>query len=554
MSLFICVITLILTTAGLDPAASAENTRQPGAGLSRKEPLQLGEDIYRNGILPSGNPVQSVVKGDVPVPGTVFTCVSCHMRSGLGSNEGGVVTPPTNGQRLFQPLSSTQKGAQTDSRPPTSRQAYTDQSLAEVLRSGMDPSDRMLSDIMPRYLLEDGDMTLLINYLKSMSAQFSPGVSDTKLRFATVIADDVSPENRDAMLAPLLALENYVITKYSLRTQPAMPLAVAESMPGSGELASRTLSLSRWVLKGPPETWRSQLEEYNRRDPVFALIGGITTGEWKPIHEFCEENQIPSLFPITSFPVVSETDWYTLYFSKGYYLEGEAAAHYISSSNASGSEGLPIQIVQSSPESAALAAGFQKTWLDLGHKPPSTIMLKAGETLTGNFLQKVLAEKDASIVLLWVDSSALPALESLAAGREKPEMVFVSSDYIGKGLWKLQEQARGFTYVTYPYSVSLDRQPPRGDGINNHDGDRKIAQLTNALVRVFTRALMDMRGNYYRDNFLDIIAMMADQKVPLYERLSFGPGQRYASKGCYIVQLSGGPKPEIIRKSDWVIH
>jgi hypothetical protein len=39
-----------------------------------------------------------------------------------------------------------------------------------------------------------------------------------------------------------------------------------------------------------------------------------------------------------------------------------------------------------------------------------------------------------------------------------------------------------------------------------------------------------------------------------YPRLSFGPGQRYASKGCYIVQLSSGEKPEVIRKSDWVIH
>ena len=65
---------------------------------------------------------------------------------------------------------------------------------------------------------------------------------------------------------------------------------------------------------------------------------------------------------------------------------------------------------------------------------------------------------------------------------------------------------------------------------------------------------MDMKGNYYRDNFLDVIGMMDDLEVPLYERLSFGPGQRYASKGCYIVQLSKGEKPELVKKSDWVIH
>ena len=39
-----------------------------------------------------------------------------------------------------------------------------------------------------------------------------------------------------------------------------------------------------------------------------------------------------------------------------------------------------------------------------------------------------------------------------------------------------------------------------------------------------------------------------------YERLSFGPGQRYAAKGCYIVQLTHGANPALVKKSDWVIH
>jgi hypothetical protein len=63
-----------------------------------------------------------------------------------------------------------------------------------------------------------------------------------------------------------------------------------------------------------------------------------------------------------------------------------------------------------------------------------------------------------------------------------------------------------------------------------------------------------MKEQFYRDYFLDIIAMSQDLDVPLYERLSFGPGQRYASKGCYIVQLGPGKKPELIKRSEWVIH
>ena len=64
---------------------------------------------------------------------------------------------------------------------------------------------------------------------------------------------------------------------------------------------------------------------------------------------------------------------------------------------------------------------------------------------------------------------------------------------------------------------------------------------------------MEINGKYYRDYFLDVIGMSMDMTDPLYERLSFGPGQRYASKGCYVVQLSHGAKPELIKKSAWII-
>jgi hypothetical protein len=47
--------------------------------------------------------------------------------------------------------------------------------------------------------------------------------------------------------------------------------------------------------------------------------------------------------------------------------------------------------------------------------------------------------------------------------------------------------------------------------------------------------------------------MQDDTTIPLYPRLSFGPGQRYISKGCYIVRLGSGATPKIIRASDWVI-
>ena len=74
------------------------------------------------------------------------------------------------------------------------------------------------------------------------------------------------------------------------------------------------------------------------------------------------------------------------------------------------------------------------------------------------------------------------------------------------------------------------------------------------MLKLFEVGLADMDRNVYRDNFLDRISMQQDFALPDYFRLSFGPGQRYASKGCFIMQLSAGPQPQLVRKSEWVIH
>jgi ABC-type branched-subunit amino acid transport system substrate-binding protein len=564
--------------AGL-PGAWGEAATSP---LSPEKGLMLGERMYREGILPSGEPVQALVKGDILLPGTSFTCISCHQRSGLGSVEGGVYTPPTNGAKLFKPLQA-YSSATNDPFPfkpsqlvqqhlknyiqPPLRPAYTDASLADVLRDGVDAAGRTLNDVMPRYLLDDGDMNLLIAYLKSLSSEFSPGVSDTTVRFATVIADDVGPAERNAMLIPLenfirnTNLVNFPEQGGGERSTATRSRLMSETMltPRAGDI--RKLALSRWVLKGPPETWRDQLEAYYRAEPVFALIGGITTGEWQPIHQFSEDHRIPCLLPITGFPVISRTDWHTLYVSKGYYQEGEAAAQFLNARD--DVKGRPIvQIVRDTREGRALSRGFQEAWHELGHTTPVTVVLKPGDTVTAGSLRQELARETSAAVILWDGPESLPALEMLAGDRNRPAMLLVSSSFLGAGMFALNEQVRDFTYLTYPYGVSWSPQdgpaPPMGPKVFSAQANcvatTRISQQAYLITLILNMALKDMQGNYYRDNLLDVIGMIMDQEGLLYERLSFGPGQRYASKGCYIVQLDKGPTPRLIKKSGWVTH
>ena len=71
-----------------------------------------------------------------------------------------------------------------------------------------------------------------------------------------------------------------------------------------------------WELSGPSETWGAQLEAYYSEQPVFALIGGLGDASWRPIHEFSERLEIPSVFPQVDLPVIAGSNNYNFYFSK----------------------------------------------------------------------------------------------------------------------------------------------------------------------------------------------------------------------------------------------
>jgi hypothetical protein len=139
-------------------------------------------------------------------------------------------------------------------------------------------------------------------------------------------------------------------------------------------------------------------------------------------------------------------------------------------------------------------------------------------------------------------------------------MLIVSATALGKGLWTIPEQLHKTTYITYPYRMPQDELryarfiQPTDKNEQMTDEIRIIKGRTYAALRVLTQALRELNGSFYRDALFDVIGMQQDIEMPLYERLSFGPDQHYASKGCYIVQLVQGEKTELVKKSEWVIH
>jgi len=536
--------------------------------LPKAEIIRLGERMYRDGILPSGTPMPAFIRGDVEVDSSAFSCSSCHLRAGLGSVEGGVVTPPTTGNKLYKPYRRPpslddipdRAGRYIYAKTVTERPAYTRESLATAMRFGTDPSGQVFNDVMPRYPLTDQDMSILISYLELLSAEPSPGATDRELTFATIITDDVNQEDRTALLQPLqtfIDLNNQQAGLYDdfirFNYSPTVDM----------KYAFRKASLDVWDLKGPPETWQSQLAAYNKNKPVFAVLGGISNRDWRPIHDFCESQRLPCLFPITDFPVVSDTGWYTYYFNKGYAQEGDAAARFLNRMETISETSPILQIVQDSPVGKALAAGFDKAWRDLERPSVTTITLTAAQLKDQALLVNLLKERKPAVLLFWTAADAVPHLQSLVTRLVGPGVVFVSSGYLGKKTASIAEEVRDKVYLTYPYRLTPYVGSKEGGFVARipivadvkEIGDRRIGSRTNTTLRQATlRGLNQLYDNLHRDHLLDVMGMQMDVIVRDYERFSFGPGQRFVSKGCYIIQLGPGAEPAMIPRSEWVIQ
>lgn len=545
------------------------------SGFSTEEALQFGERMYRDGILPNGVPMKAMVMGDIPMDGRMFTCDDCHQRSGLGSDEGTIITWPTNGKELYAPRQRTgayKEPSKENSLPAgrrllpkyyqrePARPAYTDETLARVLRSGIDPGGRKLDPIMPKYRFTKENMAIMVHYLKNLSVEISPGVDATTIQFATVIGAGVSEEKKAAMLSPLQA---HVDAHNSQSRHEEKRAQSGPFYKSERHQAYRRINLNIWTLTGAETEWGEQLEAYYAETPVFAFLGGISDGNWDPIHQFCETKKIPTIFPITDLPKISEVDWYTLYFSKGFHQEGESAAKYIRKSFGKDEEQKVIQLFDSkNPRSLALKTGYDQTWKTFNREPVDSFDIAADNNDVAAYLETQLNASVPVILLTWVDRDVFISLQRVPGLAQKSALILGSTQLLKQNYSGIEQDVNEKLLLTYPASIEKDKKTSRL-AVRGWLKARKIEESyfdiqakMYFLGWMLPGAIKSMRNEFFREYFMEGFDMMIDQdySIAVYPRLTFGPGQRYTSKGCYLVKLSDGPEPELVPASDWVIY
>jgi cytochrome c553 len=574
-------------------AAAALGLWLPGTALAQDgvaaDELAWGRRIYEEGRLPSGTELVGTRAGSRAVSGAAVACVSCHRRSGMGQVEGNIQVPPITGNYLYAARSDKRLATMDPHVSKLFNQAhdpYTEASLAAAIRHGTHVSGREMNVLMPRYELADGDLRALTAYLNQLSAQWSPGASATQIRFATVITPDVEPARRQVFIDMLRT----AFRQKNSSTKTASSNKTRHHMTSAAELilgTERRWELDIWELQGAPDTWREQLAERYRRQPVFALLSGLTGSTWQPVHDFCAAAQVPGWFPSVDLPG-QPTSPYAFYFSAGVGLEAGIVARHLQDQKSP-----PRQLVQIHRGDAVGGAGAQA----LRHALAGSSIAVAERVLAPGLpaaqalaqVLRTLGRDDAA--MFWLRPDDVAALSSVAP----PEGQHFFSGLLGQGeKAPLPPAWRPGTDIVYPYELP-QRRANNLDYFHVWLNTHKIALIDEAMqsevffaLNFMTDTLAEMLDNMYRDYLLDRAEAMLgiregaksaqetrdrvalgragdllkkhgattieerarvklgaggghsdiSEGTTMYPHLSLGAGQRLASKVGYIVRLS----------------
>lgn len=545
--------------------------------------VALGQRIYREGILPSGAPLTGTRFDSAVVSGAQAACVNCHRPSGMGGVEGDIPVSPINSRFLFAALDD-KAMATMDPRfgkkmnlwhPP-----YTDETLAGAIRHGTTNSGREMSLMMPRYTLDGQEMSALNAYLRQLSAQWSPGVSADKIRFATIVTPGVEPARRKVML-------DMIRTAFNQKNSSTLPGRRHMISPAEMILRTeRTWDLDIWELQGKPETWNGQLEAFYRRQPVFAVISGLSDDTWEPVQQFCEHEQVPCWFPSVDLPPTAAQPFYPIYFSRGVALDAEVLAKYLREDG----KARPRRVVQifrdnevGQGAARALAQALAGSGIALENR-----ILHQEEDTPGQALGDL---KEGDSVMFWLRPADIAALASVTP--PKGAAFFFSGRLAGDEQKRFAPDWKSVAQLVYPYELPEKREVNLRyfhawlKRSNLPLVDEPLQSEIFFAVNFLTDTVAEMLHNLYRDYLLERAENMISKReagkaeeetrdrvmlrptvnmpmkpgtlevvgkresTTVYPRLTLGPGQRFASKGGYIARFSADGK--LVAESGWII-
>ena len=338
---------------------------------------------------------------------------------------------------------------------------------------------------------------------------------------------------------------------------------------------------------------------------MFAVLSGIGRAEWDPVSQFCESSKVPCLFPSIDFSA-ENTNHYNIYFQKGVPLEIDALLTYLRRNPIAGK----IIEIHNHEKITQLSAHYLKSKA-IGSKLEQINLDEISSGALQNILNKT---SNDDLVLLNLKAKDLALMSGLTIGTSN---IYTSGRLLDDQFTLIPKELVAKLKILYPYELPEDRLGSldyfhKWMRINQIPMEDEPLQSEIFFASEFVSDIIaDMLDNLYRDYLIERIEDMSNrmergkteqrertreglrltsrnprgtqdqvsaqgndialsEKVKesgkqdqvfgrgtsIYPRLNLSIGQRYASKGIYIVTFDPSTSdlvPHLNKISDWVV-
>jgi len=306
-----------------------------------------------------------------------------------------------------------------------------------------------------------------------------------------------------------------------------------------------------------------------RVEPVFAVVSGIGRSTWEPVHRFCESEHVPCLFPNVDVPVVREADFYPAYFSRGVFLEADLMAEWLKTGNTGAAPGRLVQVFRQRDIGMAAAAALRtaaKTWEAVDRElpqaaEPGDLAAALSDIGAGDVLVLWLRPDDLKALPVKVPPAAVVLMSGLMGGMESAPL---AGDWLHRVhmSYPIDLPERRLARMNFPYGWFKVQHIPLVS--------ERVQVNTYLACVVTSETVGHLFDSFVPEYLLERLEMMVSRRLAnaYFPRLGLAPGQRFASKGGYVVHFDEHASPaaaaatadsgishgiRVVADTDWVV-
>jgi ABC-type branched-subunit amino acid transport system substrate-binding protein len=499
------------------------------ASTDRLTPTEKrGKQIYLNGTSPSGQEITAILgAGDNDAPGSLMACANCHGFDGRGNPEGGVIPSNITWEDLTKPYGRTHASGR---RHP----AYTELSLAQAITEGVDPAGNELAAAMPKYRMSREDLADLIAYLKRLTDDRDPGVTETAIKVGTLLP-------MTGPLAEIGGVAKAVIAGYF------------NDINNGGGIYNRRLEL--YVADAPDaSSIGASAKRLIEDEQVFCLAGAFTAGADDDAFALMKSAETPLVGPFTLFPRVgSPPNRHVFYLFSGMKEQARALVNFLVETKRAKRLAL---VYPEGRIGAEVSEAIEQYCQKAGCVSVATLGYAQGRFDAGRTIERLRRENAEAVFLFGMGAEEKTLLKEVEKSGWSPYVILPGA-LAGGDIFDPPASFNGKIFLSFPTLPSDQTEAGLAEYrafAQKHElpTKRLAVQISSyCAAKLLAHAMKQAGREISREKLIGALEGLYEFSTGLSPPITYNANRRIGALGAYVVAVDL-EKRSFIPASEWI--